>query len=66
MLRNNALINLWNIAELCLNYSYSIRIRYSPRYDSTSLPHPHRNVIIIRIVTTVGYSQTAASWQRPL
>ena len=27
MLCNNALINLWNIAELCLNYSYSIGIR---------------------------------------
>jgi len=27
MLCNNALINLLNIAELCLNYSYSIRIR---------------------------------------
>jgi len=27
MLCNNALINLWNIAELCLNYSYSMRIR---------------------------------------
>jgi len=27
MLFNNALINLPNIAELCLNYSYFIRIR---------------------------------------
>ena len=27
MLCNNALIHLWNIAELCLNYLYSIRIR---------------------------------------
>jgi len=27
MLCNNVLINLSNIAELCLNYSYSIRIR---------------------------------------
>ena len=26
MLCNNALINLANIAELCLNYSYSIHI----------------------------------------
>jgi len=27
MLCNNALINLSNIAELCLNYSYSAHIR---------------------------------------
>jgi len=27
MLCNNALINLSNIAELCLKYSYSIRVR---------------------------------------